>query len=107
VGLGAAVVLFTESKVGACRRCGQEMHSYYDYCPRCGEQELVVEVAAVEKWDTADLSDPGANVVASEYGDHVIVYEEGHEQGVVSSVWEIDAETWREMREDAERRFRR
>jgi hypothetical protein len=46
-------------------------------------------------------------VVASEYGDHVIVYEEDHEQGVVSSVWEIDAETWREMRENAERRFRR
>jgi hypothetical protein len=101
-------VLFTESKVGACRRCGQEMHAYYDYCPRCGEQEPVVEVAAVEEWDTADLPDPGASVGASEYGDHVIVYEEDHEQaGVVSSVWEIDAETWREMREDAERRFRR
>jgi hypothetical protein len=49
VGFGAVVVLFTESKVGAYERCGQEMHAYYDYCPRCGEQEPVVEVAAVEK----------------------------------------------------------
>ena len=107
VGLGGAAILFAESKVGACRRCGQEMHKFYDYCPRCGEQEPVVEVAAVEEWDAADLPDPGASVAASEYGDHVIVYEENHEQGVVSSVWEIDAETWRAMREDADRRFRR
>jgi hypothetical protein len=107
VGLCVAAVLFSESKVGACRRCGQEMHAYYDYCPRCGEQEPVVEVAAVEEWDTADLPDPGASVAASEYGDHVIVYEEDHEQGVVSSVWKIDGETWREMREDADRRFQR
>jgi RNA polymerase subunit RPABC4/transcription elongation factor Spt4 len=97
VGLGAAVVLFTESKVGACRRCGQEMHAYCDYCPWCGEQ------VPVEEWDTAGLPDPGASVVASEYGDHVIVYEEDREQGAVSSVCEIDAETWRDMREDADR----
>ena len=106
-GLVAAAMLWVESHVGACRQCGQSMHRYYDYCPRCGEQEPVVEVAAVEEWDTADLPDPGASVVASEYGDHVIVYEEDHEQaGVVSSVWEIDAGTWRAMREDADRRFR-
>ena len=31
VGLGAEAVLFTESKVGTCRRCGQGIHKFYYY----------------------------------------------------------------------------
>ena len=50
------------------------MHAYYDSWPQCGEQEPVVEVAAVEEWDTADFLDSGATVGVSEDGDYVIVY---------------------------------
>ena len=54
--------------------------------PPCGDQESVFKIARVNEWVTGDLSGPVVSVVASKYGDHVIVYEEDHEQGVVSSV---------------------